>query len=282
MATDEVRAAGPERASPVDVEATSHRQHLRTHEARGGRPRGDADDEHDGPDAALEHRCQHDGRGQERDDEEPVGDSHERGVGPLAEEPRGDAHQGTDDDGEQRGREAQEQDRRGEAVMSMVCQGCIVSGGKDSLVLLKCAEKAFMGKDGAAGGGAGGSDGQSGQAGGGQPASRVATVNLPAGGGAGGAAGAASGGSSNSSGSAGTPGSVVSNGLGGAGGSGTGATGGAGGAGGTPGSAGSAGTNGSGTGTASNAGLGGAAGYSITGWSNVNLVVVGTIYGPLL
>jgi hypothetical protein len=101
-------------------------------------------------------------------------------------------------------------------------------------------------------------------------------------GGAGGAAGAASGGSSNSSGSAGTPGSVVSNGLGGAGGSGTGATGGAGGAGGTPGSAGSAGTNGSGTGTASNAGLGGAAGYSITGWSNVNLVVVGTIYGPLL
>ena len=45
--------------------------------------------------------------------------------------------------------------------------------------------------DGAAGGVAGGGDGQAGQAGGGQPASRVATVNLPAGGGAGGASGGA-------------------------------------------------------------------------------------------
>jgi peptidoglycan-associated lipoprotein len=46
--------------------------------------------------------------------------------------------------------------------------------------------------DGAAGGVAGGGDGQAGQAGGGQPASRVATVNLPAGGGgAGGANGGA-------------------------------------------------------------------------------------------
>ena len=44
-----------------------------------------------------------------------------------------------------------------------------------------------------AGGGAAGGGGQAGQAGGGQPASRVATVNLPAGGGAGGGVGGGAG-----------------------------------------------------------------------------------------
>ncbi len=75
----------PSAARRVDELALSQRQELRAHQARGGRPGQDPDDEDDVPDAGAEQRHDHDGQEELRQDLEHLGDAHQELIDGAAE-----------------------------------------------------------------------------------------------------------------------------------------------------------------------------------------------------